>query len=84
MDMRNGFAVTGGPENALLAVAGADLARYYRMPSVSWMCTDSLYYDGQNALEKMLAASPMPRPGSAWYGELAPWSRRRLSPLSRR
>ena len=55
MDMRNGFAVTGGPENALLAVAGADLARFYRMPSVSWMCTDSLFYDGQNALEKMLA-----------------------------
>ncbi len=55
MDMRNGFAVTGGPENALLAVAGADLARYYRLPSVSWMCTDSLRYDGQNSLEKMLA-----------------------------
>jgi trimethylamine--corrinoid protein Co-methyltransferase len=55
MDMRNGFAVTGGPENALLAVAGADLARFYRIPSVSWMCTDSLLYDGQNALEKMLA-----------------------------
>ena len=56
MDMRSGFAVTGGPENGLLAVAGADLARYYRIPSTSWMCTDSLYYDGQNALEKMLAA----------------------------
>jgi trimethylamine--corrinoid protein Co-methyltransferase len=55
MDMRKGFAVTGGPENALLAVAGADLARYYRLPSVSWMCTDSLRYDGQNSLEKMLA-----------------------------
>ena len=55
MDMRNGFAVTGGPENALLAVAGADLARYYGIPSVSWMCTDSLHYDGQNALEKTLA-----------------------------
>ena len=55
MDMRNGFAVTGGPENALLAVAGADLARFYKIPSVSWMCTDSLLYDGQNALEKMLA-----------------------------
>lgn len=56
MDMRNGFAVTGGPENALLAVAGADLARYYRIPSTSWMCSDSLYYDGQNSLEKTLAA----------------------------
>jgi trimethylamine--corrinoid protein Co-methyltransferase len=56
MDMRSAFPVTGGPENALLAVAGAELARYYRLPSVSWMCSDSLLYDGQNALEKMLGA----------------------------
>jgi len=56
MDMKSGFAVTGGPENALLAVAGGDLARHYRIPSVSWMCSDSLFYDAQNALEKMLAA----------------------------
>ncbi|MBD3308339.1 hypothetical protein GF339_18020 [candidate division KSB3 bacterium] len=56
MDMRKAFAVTGGPENVLLAVTGAELARYYRLPSVSWMCTDSLHYDAQNALEKMLAA----------------------------
>ena len=56
MDMRQGFAVTGGPENVLLAVAGAQLARQYGLPSVSWMCTDSLNYDAQNALEKMMAA----------------------------
>ena len=56
MDMRQGFAVTGGPENVLLAVAGAQLARHYGLPSVSWMCTDSLNYDAQNALEKMMAA----------------------------
>jgi len=56
MDMRSAFPVTGGPENALLAVAGAELARYYRIPSASWMCSDSLLYDGQNALEKMLGA----------------------------
>jgi trimethylamine--corrinoid protein Co-methyltransferase len=56
MDMRQGFAVTGGPENALLAVAGAELARHYGLPSVSWMCTDSLSYDAQNSLEKTLAA----------------------------
>jgi trimethylamine--corrinoid protein Co-methyltransferase len=55
MDMRQGFAITGGPENVLLAVAGAQLARLYGLPSVSWMCTDSLDYDAQNALEKMLA-----------------------------
>jgi len=56
MDMKSAFPVTGGPENALLAVAGAELARYYRLPSASWMCSDSLLYDGQNALEKMLGA----------------------------
>jgi trimethylamine--corrinoid protein Co-methyltransferase len=56
MDMRSAFPVTGGPENALLAVAGAELAQYYRIPSASWMCSDSLLYDGQNALEKMMGA----------------------------
>jgi len=55
-DMKYGFAVTGGPENVLLAVAGAELARYYGLPSVSWMCSDSLDSDAQNALEKMYAA----------------------------
>jgi len=56
MDMRQGFAVTGGAENVLLAVAGARLARHYGLPSVSWMCTDSLGCDAQNALEKTIAA----------------------------
>jgi trimethylamine--corrinoid protein Co-methyltransferase len=56
MDMRQGFAVTGGPENVLLAVAGAQLAGHYGLPSVSWMFTDSLRCDAQNALEKMMAA----------------------------
>jgi trimethylamine--corrinoid protein Co-methyltransferase len=56
MDMRQGFAVTGGPENVLLAVTGAQMARRYGLPSVAWMCTDSLHYDAQNALEKMMAA----------------------------
>ena len=56
MDMRTGFAVTGGPENCLLAAAGAELARFFGFPSVSWMCSDSLLADGQNALEKGIAA----------------------------
>jgi trimethylamine---corrinoid protein Co-methyltransferase len=82
MDMRKGFAVTGGPENALLAVAGADLARYYRMPSVSWMCTDSLLYDGQNALEKMLACMThaQARVSSVW-GVGSVESEKTLSPV---
>jgi trimethylamine---corrinoid protein Co-methyltransferase len=56
MDMRSGFAVTGGPENCLLAAAGADIARRLGLPSASWMCTDSLAADAQNAAEKTLAA----------------------------
>ena len=56
MDMRTGFAVTGGVENCLLAVTGAELARYFGLPSVSWMCSDSLLADGQNAVEKGFAA----------------------------
>ncbi len=55
MDMRFGFAVTGGPENCLFAAAGAELARHYRIPSASWACSDSLSYDSQNAMEKTLA-----------------------------
>lgn len=57
MDMRSGFAVTGGAENCILAATGAALARWFGLPSVSWMCTDSLHVDGQNALEKSLAAA---------------------------
>ena len=56
MDMRFGFAVTGSPENCLFAVAGAELARFYRIPSASWICSDSLGYDAQNTMEKTLAA----------------------------
>ena len=56
MDMRFGFAVTGSPENCLFATAGAELARFYRIPSASWICSDSLGYDAQNAMEKTLAA----------------------------
>jgi trimethylamine--corrinoid protein Co-methyltransferase len=82
MDMRKGFAVTGGPENALLAVAGADLARYYRIPSVSWMCTDSLLYDGQNALEKMLACMTHAQARvSAVWGVGSVESEKTLSPV---
>jgi trimethylamine:corrinoid methyltransferase-like protein len=54
--MHFGFVVTGAPENYLFAVAGAELARFYRVPSASWICSDSLGYDAQNAMEKTLAA----------------------------
>jgi trimethylamine:corrinoid methyltransferase-like protein len=74
--------VTGGPENALLAVTGADLARYYRIPSTSWMCSDSLYYDGQNSLEKTLAdLTHAPARVSVVWGVGSLESEKTLSPV---
>jgi len=52
-DMRTAVAVTGGPENHLLARAGAILARFYDLPSASWVSTESMCCDEQAALEKM-------------------------------
>jgi len=52
-DMRYATAVTGGPENALFAAAGAALGRFYRLPSSSWVSTESLFDDSQASLEKM-------------------------------
>ena len=53
LDMRTGIAVTGGPENALLARASAALGRFYGLPSASWVSTESMAPDAQAALEKM-------------------------------
>ncbi len=52
-DMKTAIAVTGGPENHLLARAGAGLARFYGLPSASWVSTESMCPDEQAALEKM-------------------------------
>jgi len=52
-DMKHATAITGGPENGLLAEASAALGRYYRLPSSSWVSTESLFEDQQAALEKM-------------------------------
>jgi trimethylamine--corrinoid protein Co-methyltransferase len=53
LDMRRSTAVTGGPENAFFARASAALGRFYRLPSASWVSTESLLEDEQAALEKM-------------------------------
>ena len=53
MDMRTATAVTGGPENALMASLAAQLGRFYDLPSASWVSTESMLPDGQAALEKM-------------------------------
>lgn len=52
-DMKTAIAVTGAPENALLARAGAILGRFYNIPSASWVSTESMSVDAQAALEKM-------------------------------
>jgi len=53
-DMKHATAITGGPENALLARLSAELGRFYQLPSSSWVSTESLFEDEQAALEKML------------------------------
>jgi trimethylamine---corrinoid protein Co-methyltransferase len=53
MDMRTALAVTGGPENALLADISAVMGRFYRLPSASWVSTESMCVDAQAAMEKM-------------------------------
>jgi trimethylamine:corrinoid methyltransferase-like protein len=53
LDMRTSIAVTGAPENALLAKIGAALGRYYNLPSASWVSTEAMCPDSQAALEKM-------------------------------
>lgn len=52
-DMKTAIAVTGGPENALLAQASAVMGRFYNLPSASWVSTESMCPDSQAALEKM-------------------------------
>ncbi len=54
MDMRTALAVTGGPENAILADISAAMGRLYGLPSASWVSTESMCPDEQAALEKML------------------------------
>jgi trimethylamine--corrinoid protein Co-methyltransferase len=53
MDMRTALAVTGGPENALLADASAAMGRFYGLPSCSWVSTEAMCADAQAGLEKM-------------------------------
>jgi trimethylamine--corrinoid protein Co-methyltransferase len=54
MDMRTAVALSAGPECALLQAAGADLARHFHMPSVSWVSSESMLADSQAAFEHTL------------------------------
>jgi trimethylamine--corrinoid protein Co-methyltransferase len=52
LDMKTAIAVTGGPENHLLAEISAAMGRFYNLPSCSWVSTESMCVDAQAALEK--------------------------------
>lgn len=54
LDMSTAVALTGAPENALLQSAGADLARFHKLPSASWMSTEAMVADAQAAAESMI------------------------------
>ena len=51
LDMQWATALTGAPENGLMA--GAGLSRHLGLPGASWMSSESTLNDSQNALEKM-------------------------------
>ena len=53
-DMRTTIAVTGAPENHLLADISAAMGRFYNLPSCSWVSTESMGPDSQAALEKSM------------------------------
>ena len=54
LDMRTATAVTGGPENHLLAGVSAGMGRFYNLPSCSWVSSESMLPDAQAGLEKAL------------------------------
>jgi len=53
-DMRTAETLTGCAENGLLQGAGGEMARFYGLPSASWMSTESTVADCQASFEKLL------------------------------
>jgi trimethylamine--corrinoid protein Co-methyltransferase len=53
-DMKAAETLTGAPEGGLLGAAGSAIAHFHRLPSASWMNTESKVPDGQAACEKTL------------------------------
>ncbi|MGQ9663160.1 MAG: trimethylamine methyltransferase family protein [Kiritimatiellia bacterium] len=81
-DMRTGSCLSGSAECALLAAAGAQLARFYGLPCASWMGTDAFTDDPQASLEKALTAYAHVKAGvnTIWgMGQLE--SQKTLSPV---
>jgi trimethylamine--corrinoid protein Co-methyltransferase len=61
VDMRTANVVTASPEIALAGIAGAQMARYYNLPSVVVTATDAKLSDAQAGAEKafLLATQAM-------------------------
>ena len=54
-DLRTALPLSGSPEAMLIASAGAQLARRYGLPSLSWVSSDSKTVNGQSILEKAIS-----------------------------
>jgi trimethylamine--corrinoid protein Co-methyltransferase len=52
LDMRSALATSGGIQDALIAAAGAQIARFHGLPSASWISSDNSICDEQSTLEK--------------------------------
>jgi trimethylamine--corrinoid protein Co-methyltransferase len=61
VDMRTGNVVTASPEICLAGMAGAQMARYYGLPSIAVTATDAKVPDAQAGAEKafLLAAQAL-------------------------
>ena len=55
LDLKTAEALTATPEIALVTAAGAQMARYYNIPSAAWISTDSKLCDAQAGYEKMFS-----------------------------
>jgi trimethylamine--corrinoid protein Co-methyltransferase len=64
VDMRTGNVVTASPEIALATLIGAQLARFYHLPSVAILGTDSKLPDAQAGAEKAFMLTTMALAGA--------------------
>ncbi len=63
LDMRTAVATSGAVQDALVASAGAEIARHHGLPSASWISSDNSICDAQSVLEKSLTAMLHARAG---------------------
>jgi len=54
MDMKTSTCLSATPECFLMAMAGAQIARHYNLPALSWVSTDSKVVDVQAACQKAM------------------------------